>query len=199
MRIRFYPTEKTTKTMLEEIARKNEIEYFRFDSYVQIPGDYSTPSRIERDHKIISSVHLDESYFDKDNGRTTVNGINSYVELRNGKKGHLRQLDIDELKGTVEEILAGTRIILKGIWGDFEGNPEGFLIQSSPQNFHFLGGDILNREQFNQWICRAYEHPRESIQKWAELQKARGYSNLRVTDSKFKPYVPRVMYKMQIS
>ena len=192
------------ENMLHCISEANGIKTFYFPIYCQSPfpinyidSDLATLNDFQRivslESKLLIKPQFRISKISRK--RKEVVGLFSSVTLKDGRRAHLRHLDIDahyEVKEDMEII----EDVLENMYPN-RSNPFGGHVVFSGRGYHFYGNDLMTQEEWRKWIERAKEN--ENVDKnWCDIQLKRGVSVLRLTSSELKGIEPKVFYKTNI-
>lgn len=185
--------------MIGIIADKNDIKKFYLPIYKQEKklGGYPPELGKIRKTKKISGKNFTNSKIDFEKTRRKkdeVVGIESTVLLEGNKKAHISMLDIDYVLRKANFALKGFNEILTKIYENGYER-EGFIIDSG-KGFHYYGLNVINPEEWNNFINKA-KKIQQIEDEWCKYQLKRGFSVLRTSSSNIKTKKPRVIYRVK--
>lgn len=193
---------RTIEEMLKFIADRNQIKRLELLIYTQEPEDDYSSFDEAASSEIRERIIVDDKkipYISRisriERGKNEVVAISSKVIYKNGLEGHLKHLDIDQiLEEDVNEDIKNIREFLEKVHPK-EEHYEGFLVFSG-NGFHYHGAEVLQPDEWIEWMNRAKTPDTLVDPNWCEIQLKRGFSILRLTSSELKPEEPKLLYSV---
>ena len=193
------PLKQMLTDLNPSVSHFNILNYLTRDlnneDYSQLPT--------ETGNAIVSVEELDKVITKNPMGRDAM-GVSSIVRTKDSRFYHMKQLDIDQGLGNPMDFMGNMERLVGGMNGDYRAGigsqgkehikTTGYIVNSG-SGVHYYERGLLDEKGWAEWLENSRRMTEFVDSKWIELSAKRGFSTLRISSTKHKPYLPAVICK----